>query len=174
MRTVLLLFLFASPAFAQSTPAVAIAPGCGGSNVSFSVTTNKNQHPFVQPDAGKALVYFVEDDSNFNAAGKPTVRAGLDGAWVGATHGSSYFYFPVDAGEHHLCASWQGKGQQSYAAAANFDAKAGELYFFQVRDTFLWPNGSSLTKKIDLKPVNGDEGQLLASRYSFSTSHARK
>jgi hypothetical protein len=57
-----------------------MAPGCGAFSVTFSVKTNKNQHPFAQPDAGKALVYFVEDDSNFNATPKPTVRAGLDGA----------------------------------------------------------------------------------------------
>jgi hypothetical protein len=114
MRTILLLFLIASPAFAQSAPGVAMAPGCGAFSVTFSVKTNKNQHPFAQPDAGKALVYFVEDDSNFNATPKPTVRVGLDGAWVGATHGNSYFYFSVDVGEHHLCASWQGRGLQSY------------------------------------------------------------
>ena len=173
MRSILLLFLFASPAFAQSAAGVAVAPGCGTSDLSFSVETDKNQHPFAKPDAGKALVYFVEDDSNFNAVGKPTVRAGLDGAWVGATHGSSYFYFPVGPGEHHLCASWQGKGQQAYSAATDFSAKAGETYFFVVRDTWLWPKGSNLIKKIDLESVNDDEGQLLASKYSFSASHAK-
>ena len=173
MRTILLLFLFVSPALAQSASGVATAPGCGASNVSFSVKTEKNQHPFGQPDAGKALVYFVEDDSNFNAAGKPTVRAGLDGAWIGATHGSSYFYFSVDPGEHHLCASWQGKYMEAYTAATDFSAEAGELYFFQVRDTFLWPKGSQLIRKMDLKAVNKDEGQLLASQYPFSTSHPK-
>lgn len=170
---ILLLFLFASPAFAQSAPSVATAPGCGASNVTFSVATKKNQHPFAQPDADKALVYFVEDDSNFNAIPKPTVRAGLDGTWVGATHGSSYFYFPVDVGQHHLCVSWQGKGQETYAAATDFSAKAGEVYFFVVQNTWVWPKGSELFRKIDLISVNRDEGQLLASMYSFSVSHAK-
>lgn len=173
MRSIFWLFLFASPALAQSAPGVAIAPGCGASDVNFSLETDKNQHPFAKPDAGKALVYFVQDDSNFDAAEKPTVRAGLDGAWVGATHGSSYFYFPVDPGEHHLCASWQGKGLQAYSAATAFSAKAGKIYFFVVRDTWQWPKGSELTQKIELGPVNVDEGQLLASKYSFSTSRAK-
>jgi hypothetical protein len=173
MRSILLLFLVASAASAQSAPAIAIAPGCGASKVNFSVDTDKNHHPFAQPDAGKALVYFLQDDSNFDAAPKPTVRAGLDGEWVGATHGSSYFYFPVDAGEHHLCASRQGKGQQAFSAATHFSAKEGETYFFVVRDTWLWPKGSNLTEKIDLESVNVDEGQLLASKYSFSASHAK-
>jgi hypothetical protein len=173
MRSILLLFLVASAASAQSAPGVATAPGCGASDVSFSVETDKNQHPFAKPDADKALVYFVEDDSNFFASPRPTVRAGLDGDWVGATHGSSYFYFAVDAGEHHLCASWQGKGQQAYSAATDFNAKAGETYCFVVRDTWLWPKGSNLIRKIDLESVNVDEGQLLASKYSFSVSHRK-
>src|ERR1700691_5828258 len=173
MRSIFLLFLFASPAFAQSAPGVATAPGCGASDVNFSVETDKNHHPFAKPDAGKALVYFVQDDSNFNAAEKPTVRAGLDGAWVGATHGSSYFYFPVDAGEHHLCASWQGKGLQAYSAATDFSAKAGEIYFFVVRDTWQWRIGSELAKQIELQSVSVDEGQLLASKYPVCSSHAK-
>jgi hypothetical protein len=174
MKTILLSLLFMMPAFAQTAPGVATAPGCGASSAAFSVTTHKNQHPFAQPDAGKALVYFMEDDSNFNATPSPTVRVGLDGAWIGATHGSSYFYFSVDAGEHHLCASWQGKGQEGYSEATGFTAKAGGLYFFRVQDTWLWPKGSSLTRKIDLESVNGDEGQLLASQYSFCTSRPKK
>jgi hypothetical protein len=137
------------------------------------VTTNKSQHPFPQPNSGKALVYFVEDDTNFNATPKPVVRVGLDGTWVGATHGSSYLFFPVDVGEHHLCASWQGKGQEAYAAATNLDARADEMYFFVVRNTFFWPKGSTPFKKIKLEQVNHDEGQLLASKYSLSTSHTK-
>lgn len=173
MKTVLLFFLFACPAFAQTDIGIATAPGCGPSGQTFSVKTNKNQHPFAQPDAGKALVYFIQDDSQFNASGKPTVRAGLDGAWVGATHGNSYFYFPVDPGEHHLCASWQGKFQQAYVAADHFRAEAGEIYFFRVVDTWSWPKGSSLVMTTDLKRVNRDEGQLLASRFPLSTSRAK-
>ena len=173
MRAFVWLLLFASSTFAQSAPGVATAPGCGASNVTFSVTTKKNQHPFARPDAGKALVYFVEDDLNFKATPKPTVRVGLDGTWIGATHGSSYFYFPVDAGQHHLCASWQGKGLEAYTAATDFSAKTGETYFFVVRDTFWWPKGSDLIRKIDLKVVNADEGQLLASKYSYSIAHPK-
>jgi Protein of unknown function (DUF2846) len=172
MRMFLLLLLFASPAFAQSVVGVATAPGCGASATSFSVKTDKKQHPFAQADAGKALVYFVEDDSNFEAS-PPTVRAGLDGKWVGATHGSSYFYFPVDPGEHDLCASWQGKYLESYTAATHFDARAGELYFFRVRDVFSDPKDGPLVRKMDLKSVSSDEGRVLASRSAFSTARPK-
>ena len=167
------MFLFVSPAFAQDAPGVAIAPGCGAPNVTFSVEADKNHHPFGKPDAGKALVYFIQDDSDFHANPRPTTRAGLDGQWTGATHANSYFYFAVDPGEHYLCASWQEKGHEAYSAATDFSAKAGESYFFVVRDTWLWPKGSNLTLKIALEPVNADEGQLLASKYSYSTFHAK-
>jgi hypothetical protein len=42
--------------------------------------------PPSQPESGKALVYFIEDDSTFNSSPKPTTRAGIDGNWVGVTH----------------------------------------------------------------------------------------
>jgi hypothetical protein len=79
-------------------------PYCGGAQ--FEVTTLKSQHPVVQPDAEKAVVYFIEDDDSAYPWGrKPTIRAGLDGSWVGATHSNSFFYFSVAPGEHHLCAN---------------------------------------------------------------------
>ena len=173
MRSILLFFLFVSPAFAQGAPGIATAPGCGAPDVTFSVEADKNQHPFEKPDAGKALIYIIQDDSDFHANPRPTTRVGLDGQWAGATHANSYSYFAVDAGEHHLCASWQGKGREAYSAAANFSAEAGASYFFVVRNTWLWPKGGDLTRKITLDSVNADEGQLLASKYSFSTAHAK-
>jgi hypothetical protein len=98
----------AAPAFAQNKFAdTAVAPGCGAEGAKFDVKTLRRQHPVAQPEVEKAVVYFMEDDSNYNSIFKPTVRAGLDGGWVGATHVNSYFYFSVVPGEHHLCASWQ-------------------------------------------------------------------
>ncbi|HEX4001784.1 MAG TPA: DUF2846 domain-containing protein [Candidatus Acidoferrales bacterium] len=174
MRIILLLFLFAVPASAQSVVGVATAPGCGAPSVNFSVKTDKKQHPFAQADAGKALVYFVEDDSNFAASPKPTIRAGLDGNWVGATHGSSYFYFPVDPGEHDLCASWQGKFLGSYRSVVHFHAEPGELYFFRAKDVFSDPKDGPLVRTMNLKSITRDEGQLLASEYALATAKAKK
>lgn len=138
------------------------------------MTTDKGQHPVAKPDAEKAVVYFVEDDSEFGTVPKPTTRIGLDGAWVGATHGNSYFYVPVDPGEHHLCASWQTavvvfQGHQT--AAAHFTAEPGGVYYFEVRNTWARDVG---TARIRLKLLDSDEGQLLAGKYSFSTFHEKK
>jgi hypothetical protein len=100
MRTLLLLFLMATPAFAQSSTAVnGVAPGCGTVDTKFEVKPDKGQDASAQPAAGKALVYFIEDDTQFGSFPKPTTRAGVDGTWVGATHftaeAGGVYYFRV-------------------------------------------------------------------------------
>jgi hypothetical protein len=131
MRTILVMLIFAACAFAQDKPTnAAVAPGCGPASVKFDVNADAHAHPMSQPEAGKALVYFIEDDTNFLSTPKPTTRLGIDGSWVGANHGNSYFYLSLEPGEHHLCASWQSKvvllaGQQT--AAAHFTAEARKI-----------------------------------------------
>ncbi len=175
MKKALMLFLLTSPAFAQGKLTdTALTPACGPDNSKFEVKTTKSRRPAMQPDAGKALVVFVEDDSQFASHPAPTTRAGLDGSWVGATHGDSYFTFSLDPGEHHLCASWQTSvilGQGHKTAAAHFTARAGEAYYFRVKNTFVRDVGRAV---ISLKPLDSDEGILLTSKYSLSTFHPKK
>jgi hypothetical protein len=156
------------------------SPGCGDDAVKFEVKTDKGQHP-AKPEAGKALVYFIEDDSNFNSMPKPTTRAGLDGNWVGATHGNSVLYFSVDPGVHHLCASWQFGGSHSFAgillgvssgqdgkvAAMRFIAEAGGVYYFKVKNIYFTTDS---TPRVDmsLNALDSDEGQLLANKFALS------
>jgi len=124
MKTVLAIFLLtcATLSRAQTAPVEqAAAPGCAKDDVKFEVKTDKRQHPFAKPDPGKAIVYFLQDDTEFLSVPRPTTRFSLDGAWIGATHTSSYFYVAVDPGQHHLCAGWQSfvgltAGQKSAAA----------------------------------------------------------
>src|SRR5258707_8501086 len=84
----------AGSCFAQSGPnaPAAAAPGCGTGNTKFDVQSNKSQHPFLKPDPGKALIYFLQDDTYFLSRPSPTTRFGLDGTWVGATQSNAYFY----------------------------------------------------------------------------------
>jgi len=171
----LLISFSVSFAWTQNKPAgVAVPPGCGPINEKFEVKTDKAQHPVTQAEAGKAVVYFVEDDTNFQSTPKPTTRIGLDGSWVGANHGNSYFYFTVDPGEHHLCASWQswvGIGTRNNASAAHFTAEAGGVYYFSVKNSWL---RESQIMGMELVPLDSDEGQLLASKFSFSTFHPKE
>lgn len=167
--------LVALPMLAQETNAVpAGTPGCGDSSAKFEVKTSPDHQP-VQPQPGKALVYFLQNDSNFNSFPKPTTRVGIDGKWVGATTRNSYLYFFVEPGVHHLCTSWQRhviawRGLQS--AAAHFTAQAGGVYYFQVKDTFLNGDAGQIND-VTLAPLDSDEGQLLASQYALATSQLK-
>ena len=174
MKPALVAVLFICSAWAQDKPTgVAVAPGCGPMDAKFDVKTDKTQHPITAAESGKAVVYFVEDDSHFQSTPKPTTRIGVDGSWVGANHGNSYFYLSVEPGEHHLCASWQswvGIGSRNQAAAAHFTAVAGGVYYFTVKNSWL---RESMIMGIELLPLDSDQGQLLASKFSFSASHAK-
>lgn len=173
MKATLVMLFFAAAALGQTvTNNPATVPGCGVATAKFDVKTDKSQHPSAQPESGKALVYFMEDDDSFESNPKPTARIGVDGSWVGANHGDSYFFLSVDPGEHHLCSSWQSFvafGARETSAAPHFTAEAGQTYYFRVRNTWI---GDHL-HQVDLLPVDSDEGQLLASRFAFSTSHPK-
>ena len=174
MKAPLAVLLLAASAFAQTSSTTPMAaPGCGAADVKFSVKTDKSQHPAAQAEAGKAMVYIIEDDTEFESYPRPTTRLGLDGQWIAANHGNSYSYFSVDPGEHHLCASWQGTvivGARNTSAAAHFTAEAGKVYFFTVKNKWLREHGFT---RVDLSPIDSDEGQLLASKYPLSTSRPK-
>jgi hypothetical protein len=167
MRLIFTTILLASCAFAGDKRAVASA--CGPDSIRFDVTTGQHPQSVRQTEAGKALVYVIEDIGP--ATGPVTTRIGVDGAWAGANHGDSWFSFLAEPGEHHLCANWQpGISNSSFLPAklislAHINAEAGRVYYFRVQI------GSPI---VDLEPVNSDEGRFLIASYPFSTSHPKK
>ena len=58
---------------------------------------DKSQHALAAPEPGKARAYFIQDARAF------TTNFGVDGAWVGANNGNSYFSVSIEPGLHHLC-----------------------------------------------------------------------
>ena len=179
MRTVLALhflalLLLTIAAFAQDPAAISAAEtACGPNNVKFDVKDDDSRHTVAQPEAGKALVYVLQDMGIANCPGGCiTTKVALDGAWIGANHRSSYLYVAVDPGEHHLCASWQSKvvlGAGLQTAVAHFTAEAGKAYYFKARNN--WNRYS--TTGIELGPLDDDEAQLLMSKFAFSASHPK-
>jgi hypothetical protein len=173
MRTILAILLFAASACAQGVPAAGEAsPVCAGlPNTTFEVKTDNGEHN-AQPVAGKAIVYFLQDDTNYLARPRPTTRFAVDGAWVGATHSDSYFYLPVEVGEHHLCATWQAGGLESAvrSGAAHFTAEAGHVYYFRAQNS----SRRDGTRAIEFLRVDSDEAQLLIRQYAFSSSSVKK
>lgn len=176
MKITLLIFLIASTGLAHAqTEGKRAAPACGPDHVKFNVKTAKERPQAGSPDAGKALVYFLEDDSAYHPYPKPTTRMGVDGEWVGATHGNSFFYFSVDPGEHFVCARHQALGSMGYArvATGRFKAEAGATYYFVVRNAYE-PAREGGVAIVDFGPVDSNEGRLMAGEFSYSTFELKK
>jgi hypothetical protein len=187
MKAALVLILFAASAFthavAQDQPALAAAEAaCGPKEIKFDVKQDGTQHPNPQPEPGKALVYVVEDlgqcsqctghgNQFFTSVSLALTKVGMDGAWVGANHGSSYFFFAADPGEHHLCINWQStlEVRSRAFAMANFTAEEGKIYYFRAR---VFPGHDDYS--FDLDPVNSDQGKFLVASSVFSVSHPKK
>jgi hypothetical protein len=158
---------------AQANAARASA-GCGPSETQFDVKTDKSQHLSAQPEPDKSLVYVFEDETRqpntFNI-GSVTTRVGLDGKWVGANHGKSYFFFFVSPGEHRLCAEWQSsfKRFSKLGSATSFTTEAGKTYYFrtEIEEREKYPAA------VKLELVNSAEGQFLISGGALSKSRVK-
>lgn len=173
MRTALALFLFTVVAFAQDISAVSAAEAaCGPKDVKFNVKDDDSQHTVAQPQAGKALVYVLQDIGITNCPGGcVTTKIALDGAWIGANHRSSYLSFAVDPGEHHLCANWQSHFARAsrVVGLAHFTAEAGKVYYFRTRVL-----GERAMTFFDIDPVDSDQGRLFVASFPLSVSHPKK
>lgn len=174
MKTAIVAVFLASCAFAQDKdePAVAKAKAaCGPDAVKFDVKRDKAIQPIGPAETDKALVYVIEEQLDpCGLAYCPTTKVGLDGSWVGANQGDSYFFFTATPGEHHLCATWQSKLSRfnQRAALSKFTAEAGKIYYFRTRVK------SGATAQLDLDPVNSDQGQFLVASFPLSIAHVKK
>jgi hypothetical protein len=71
-----------------------------------------------------------------------------------------------------LCAAWRAGAldDEVRIAAAQFDAKAGHVYYFRAQNGSLRDG----TGTIEFGQVDSDEAHLLISSYAFSSSSAQK
>lgn len=178
MKTVPVIFLFAISAFAQDLSVVAAESACGPSNIPFGVTTkaNNGQQPLQRPDPGKALVYVVEDQK-FKVMNDVTTRVGVDGTWVGANRGNSYFSFSLQPGKHHLCTDWLSSFVPNgrLVSLTSFNAESGAVYYLRDRiSASPSSRGAGAGASIDLDLVNEDEGKLLVTSSVLSISRQKK
>jgi hypothetical protein len=150
--------------------------GCGPANAQFEVKTDQNHHPLGQSAPDKALVYVVEELRAGCFLCDTTTRIGIDGAWVGANKGNSYFSLSVEPGEHHLCADLQSATiSPETTCLASLTAEAGKTYYFRTRLTDRNNSGKGgVDWAVDLEPIDSDEGQFLVAAYGLSTSHPKK
>jgi hypothetical protein len=179
MKLAFVVILIAASVSAQDSAPTFLPPSvCGPMSVKFQIKMDDTQSPSVTPEPGKALVYVIEDQQ-FKAAKDVIVRIGLDGAWVGATRGDSYLSFPVEPGEHHLCANIMSGLLSAGRRVSLFGltTEAGGVYYFRARTTggpssVMNRNGLDDTISIDLDLLNRDEGKFLVAYSSRSVSNA--
>jgi hypothetical protein len=183
MKAALVVILFAASAYGQDQAAITAAQSaCGPKDVKFNVKLDTTQHPALQPEPGKALVYVVEDlgqcaactghgNEFFTDVSMALTKVGMDGNWMGANRGNSYLFFAADPGEHHLCINWQSalEVRSRAFAMANFTAEEGKIYYFRAR---VFPGKDDYS--FDLDVVNSDQGKFLVASSVFATSHPKK
>jgi Protein of unknown function (DUF2846) len=169
MKTIVGVMLFAVCAFAQE-PAVAAA-ACGPKTTRFDVKRDNSQHTMGRPEAGKALIYFVQDIGVATCLGSCiTTKIGVDGKWVGAIQHNSYFSVSVDPGEHHLCANPQALVSpiKQLVALEHFEAEAGKVYYFRTRAF-----GGKDQILFDFQAVDSDQAEYLIASFPLSVSHPK-
>ncbi len=157
--------------FGPDLPQNRMAASCGPAGIDYKVKLDRSQHGPVPPQAGKALVYFFHEAGipGESLLAYPTTKYGLDGNWVGADHGDSWFAVAVDPGEHHICTLLQTSVFQPRLELAQFIAEPGKSYYFRTR---LVLSGS--VELLELDPIGSDEGGYLYSEFPMATATAKK
>ena len=135
---------------------------CGNNKVKFDVTVAEGQPP-AGPADGKAQIVFIEDENHLiGPFMHATVRFGIDGSWVGADYGNSYFAWTVDPGVHHLCAFWERKN----VGLTSLNAEPGKVYYFSAQVNVESRNSIAF----GLAQLNEDEGAYRVKVSKASTS----
>lgn len=123
-----LLLIIAAHASAQNADAIYLR-ACGPKDTELSAQPVSTGEPQL-PQPGKALVYFVQDESGTRA--HLTSRVGLDGSWVGALERNSYFSVAVTPGKHHACVAMTNRKHPN-AQLIQFTVKPGDVKYYRVR-----------------------------------------
>jgi hypothetical protein len=170
MKIVFVAMFFAVSAFAQNTSS-RIPPACGPQNVSLDVKLDDSQHSIVQPDPGKAHVYFIQSKSAkpYALGGTVVSMIGIDGTWVGENKENSYFSVSVEPGERHLCVNVRATYLGHAMELSHFIAEAGKVYYFRER---VVPTPAGVYLFLD--PVDSDEAKYLIATYPLSVSQTKK
>jgi len=178
MRANRALFLFALLGLGASCRAATLPDACGDDSVRFDVKTLKNQPPPAAPAAGQAQIVFVENfdhGEGFCIECKVTTRVGVDGQWVGANYGNSYFVYNVSPGEHHLCVDWQSAmpKMRQKVGLLSLTAAPGQTYYAEIK-VKLVQYEDGMEKRLALEPMDSDQGKYLVKIDPLATATPKK
>jgi len=176
------LFLCASLVCAVQARATTLPDACGDDKVKFDVKTQAGQSAPAPPADGKAQIVFIEtmDEENlaFCKGCDVVARLGVDGAWVGANKGNSYFAYTVEPGEHHLCTNWDSPRAflSEKVGVADFTAEPGKTYYFQARFLIKMVDidTAQLEQRLELTQLSDDEGKYRVKVSPLSTGNPKK
>jgi hypothetical protein len=159
---------------AAQARATVLPDACGDDKVKFNVDRQKGQPAPSLASSDKAMVVFVEElDKNQPCLGcAVTTRVGVDGAWVGANQGNSYFAVTLTPGEHHVCTDWQSAfgSLKSKIGLTSFTAEAGKTYYYKIKVTMMTLSKEATDRELELVPLTEDEGKYGIKAYPLSKS----
>lgn len=158
--------------FGASSSARPLPGSCGSATVKFEVKTRKGPAPPAVPPAGKAQVVLLENENEMiGPFMHVTVRFAMDGSWIGADKGNSYFTVDVAPGKHHLCANWQSAMRRfkKNVDLTSFSAEPGKVYYFAAAVTV----ESQYVVNFDLSQLNEDEGEYRVKLSEHATSRQK-
>ncbi len=158
--------------FGQPPEQNRLASACGPQDQDYKVRLDRSQHGPLPPQAGKALVYFIHDDGTGVGGaglGYPTTKYAVDGSWVGANHGASWFAVAVTPGEHHVCTELQSSLLAERVELAHITAEAGKNYYFRTQLVL-----SRSVELLEFEKIDSDEAAYLYSEYPMATATAKK
>lgn len=145
---------------------------CGTLPVSKHAISASSVTSSLQPAPGHALIVFVQTMETAGSVSlNAQLRVGMDGRWIAATNGQSWFAVNADPGMRHLCVYWPSKwGPDPTRTYANLvDAKPGNVYYFRIAVVWRKFNDGIHTmmaepyqeQSVTLLPVNRDEAEYL-------------
>jgi hypothetical protein len=172
MKVLTLIVLLAASSFATfaQEQSADVPSACGPKNANFTVKQDDSAHALAQPEAGKALIYFIQEGGASNGIEGLVTRIALDGAWVGAFRHKSYFSVSVNPGEYHACANLQsGTRLGAVVAFAQVTAEAGKVYYLGTQARIIGG-----TTRLEIEPIDVDQAKYLITSFPLSVSQPRK
>jgi hypothetical protein len=169
MKSKLFLLLLCAPFVSGvcASAKTALPDACGDDSVKFDVKTEKHQPAPAPPPAGKAQIVLIQSMGRLVMPEFAT-RFGLDGLWVGANKGDSYFALNVDPGVHHLCATGGGSGFRG-TEVASISLEPGKVAYYE--GMFLIETNPITFM---LSPLTEDEGRDRVKAWKLATWKIKK